>query len=128
MVGAFGEVQVMDWGLAKLLSDTSPDREGAETGNLQATDAYGTGVDTGVGGSDTRTGSFLGTPAYAPPEQAGGEIRLLSSRSDVFGLGAVLCHVLTGKLGELTGRSVEVVQGRPAERLALAVCTAHTLR
>ena len=55
-------------------------------------------IDTpGPEGSVTQTGSVLGTPAYMAPEQAGGEIRKLDARSDVFGLGAILCQVLTGQ-------------------------------
>jgi serine/threonine protein kinase len=45
---------------------------------------------------ETRAGSVLGTPAYMPPEQAIGAVDQIDSRSDVFGLGAVLCAILTG--------------------------------
>src|SRR5262249_46850514 len=42
-------------------------------------------------------GTLLGTPAYMPPEQALGQVDRLDERSDVFGLGAILCEVLTGQ-------------------------------
>jgi hypothetical protein len=45
----------------------------------------------------TRAGSVLGTPAYMPPEQAIGAVDQIDARSDVFGLGAILCVLLTGQ-------------------------------
>jgi tetratricopeptide (TPR) repeat protein len=93
MVGAFGEVQVMDWGLAKVLSA----RPG-ETADPEATRA-----DTLVrslrdsDGLFTQAGSVLGTPAFMAPEQALGAVAKVDARSDVFGLGAILAVILTGR-------------------------------
>jgi eukaryotic-like serine/threonine-protein kinase len=47
--------------------------------------------------SHTQAGSLIGTPAFIPPEQAGGEIERVKERFDVFGLGALLAVILTGK-------------------------------
>jgi tetratricopeptide (TPR) repeat protein len=95
MVGAFGEVQVMDWGLAKVLA--SRERQRPED-DPQATRA-GTEVVSLRDSDDlfTQAGSVLGTPAFMPPEQAVGAIGKVDRRSDVFGLGALLAVILTGK-------------------------------
>jgi serine/threonine-protein kinase len=91
MVGAHGEVQVMDWGLAKVL--TSPATSSAETAC-----AKGTLDETRHEIEDqTAPGSVLGTWAYMPPEQARGQVAEVDRRSDVFGLGAILCEILTGQ-------------------------------
>ena len=106
MVGAFGEVQVMDWGLAKVLSSGGIADEKKAHEKLQGqsivqtlrskgdSDPSGT---IGAYGSQTQMGSVMGTPAYMPPEQALGDIHILDERADVFGLGAILCQILTGK-------------------------------
>jgi tetratricopeptide (TPR) repeat protein len=89
MVGAFGEVQVMDWGLAKVL--------GTETAEPSANGEEPSTVYTGrAEGALTQAGTVLGTYAYMPPEQARGEVSRIDERADVFGLGAILCEVLTG--------------------------------
>jgi serine/threonine-protein kinase len=90
MVGAFGEVQVMDWGLAKVLGGGPP----AEAPEAEAS-AIAT-VRTGAEGLSSQAGAVLGTPAYMAPEQARGEVERLDARCDVFGLGAILCVLLTG--------------------------------
>jgi serine/threonine-protein kinase len=96
MVGAFGEVQVMDWGLAKVLGDpASRGRQPAEGVSVIRTERSA-GPDTPAS-SQTQAGSVLGTPAYMAPEQARGEVELVDARADVFGLGALLCEILTGK-------------------------------
>ncbi|QEL13594.1 serine/threonine-protein kinase [Limnoglobus roseus] len=93
MVGAFGEVQVMDWGLAKVLSEASggpqpPDSAAPAEANIRS---------QRPGDTETRYGEFMGTPAYMPPEQAIGATDKIDERSDVFGLGGILCVLLTGK-------------------------------
>jgi serine/threonine-protein kinase len=95
MVGAFGEVQVMDWGLAKLLPPGGP----AAHEPAAATEApCGTVILTArESDSATLAGSLLGTPSFMAPEQAGAELDRIDERADVFGLGAILCVILTGE-------------------------------
>jgi hypothetical protein len=90
MVGAFGEVQVMDWGLAKVRTDARPEPTAEPTSTFHDP----RGDDAAL---HTRPGSFLGTPAYMPREQAIGAVDQINERSDVFGLGAILCAILTGE-------------------------------
>jgi tetratricopeptide (TPR) repeat protein len=95
MVGAFGEVQVMDWGLAKSMGR---DRPGLEFVPVDPDATLGTEIRaTPDSDLETQAGSLLGTPAFMSPEQAIGAVDRIDSRSDVFGLGAVLCVILTGK-------------------------------
>ena len=96
MVGAFGEVQVMDWGLAKVLKNSDPQTSvsGADGESSPPATQIHTDLESG---DATRAGSVLGTPAFMPPEQAIGALDQVDARSDVFGLGAILCVILTGQ-------------------------------
>jgi tetratricopeptide (TPR) repeat protein/predicted Ser/Thr protein kinase len=97
MVGAFDEVQVMDWGLAKVLGETLPPPDSHPPGQAATTPPVSVIESDRDPSSHTRAGSLLGTPAYMPPEQAKGDIDRTDTRSDVFALGAVLCELLTGR-------------------------------
>ncbi len=98
MIGAFGQVQVMDWGLAKVLHEGGIHDERRPAGaHLQSQVTKIETIRTDGSGSDSLAGEVMGTPAYMSPEQARGQVQELDERSDVFGLGAILCEVLTGK-------------------------------
>ncbi len=91
MVGGFGEVLVVDWGFGKVLGRSDPMAEKLQERTIVAT------VRSKGEGSESITGSVMGTPAYMPPEQALGQIETLDERCDVFALGAILCEILTGQ-------------------------------
>lgn len=82
MVGPFGEVLVMDWGLAKMLDADIP----AQLNTPQPPPPSDS--------TDTAHGVVLGTPGYMAPEQARGEVGAVGPQADVYSLGAVLMFLL----------------------------------
>jgi serine/threonine protein kinase len=97
MVGAFGEVQVMDWGLAKARGDRETLRVRQGRVVVQEVDSAVQTVRSAKPDQATHISTVIGTPAYMAPEQARGQGTLCDEGSDVFGLGAILCEILTGQ-------------------------------
>jgi serine/threonine-protein kinase len=100
MVSPFGVVQVMDWGLAKSLGGAPEPAPRAPAETAGGTPAARVGDDdegqtVGDSGRASGAGCSVGTPAFMPPEQARGEG--VDRRADVFGLGSILCVILTGR-------------------------------
>ncbi len=115
MVGAFGAVYVMDWGLARLLDAAAPPPR-------SALPASGDGD-----GRHTRAGGALGTPAYMSPEQARGDLEALGPPSDVYSLGCVLFELLSGRApfqGDALSILRQVLTG-PVPRVEAAVARGH---
>ena len=106
MVGSFGEVQVVDWGLAKVLSRNQVSGDGNRVADQdQLPDDDADSASRRSTSESVDQGTVLGTPAYSSPEQAFGDQKAVRETSDVFGLGAILCEILTGA-PPYTGRNV----------------------
>ncbi|APR79435.1 serine/threonine protein kinase [Minicystis rosea] len=109
MVGEFGEVLVMDWGLARRVGVKEDTMDGSKEDDMDF-------VSEDLPASLTRMGDILGTPAYMPPEQARGQRELHGPHSDVYALGAILFHLLSGRVpydGSSVGVLRQVINGPP---------------
>jgi hypothetical protein len=115
IVGSHGDVVLLDWGIARMRSLAAPS-SGADKSADEATS-----LAPGSGG--TMYGAIIGTPAYMSPEQAAGHSDEIDERTDVFALGALLYHLLTGRMPYSGSTSTEVLElaraGRPADVLSL---------
>jgi serine/threonine-protein kinase len=88
LLGDYGEVLVMDWGLAKFLDSKEEDKYRDVPDEKKVRPLLGDS-------SMTTDGTISGTPNYMPPEQADGKILELDERSDIYSLGAILYQILT---------------------------------
>ncbi len=99
MLGEFGEVLVMDWGLAKIMDEGSAGVPPAASGVAPGGDSpEGFREQSDLGGGDglqTMEGAIMGTPSFMAPEQAEGKVHEMDGRTDIFALGGILYSILT---------------------------------
>lgn len=103
MVGQFGEVMVLDWGIARVMARPA-DPTGDPVGTLPATDEL------------TGEGAVIGTQGYMAPEQAGGQSALVDQRTDVYALGAILRSLLVGRPRPLLSICTKALSPPPDQR------------
>jgi serine/threonine protein kinase len=97
MVGDFGEVLVMDWGIAKLLAGGTVATDGGPQGEpLSPRSSDITSLRSGEEAYATQAGTLIGTPAYMSPEQA--QALPVDEKSDLYSLGAILYEILCGEV------------------------------
>jgi eukaryotic-like serine/threonine-protein kinase len=98
ILGDYGEVIVLDWGLAKALGERDEREAATPAGPLGASPEL------------TEDGEIVGTPAFMAPEQAEGRVGDVDERSDVYGLGAILYEILTAQAPFAGGGTVDVLR------------------
>ena len=118
ILGDFGESILIDWGVAKLLDGADGNLPAGLEEEPEAADVTGDLEPPELpSGGLTLPGSVIGTPAYMAPEQAGGQP--LDERADVYALGTMLYHLLSGHLpyrGHGTEIVAQVIVGPPPPR------------
>lgn len=83
MIGEYGEIQIMDWGLAKVMNESEV-RRASDVSTVRSSKSM-----------STLDGAIAGTPSYMSPEQARGELDRISPASDIFSLGLLLAEIVT---------------------------------
>jgi len=107
VMGGFGEVLVLDWGIAKVVGATD-----AEASTLGFSDE--------AQATATQTGALLGTPEYMAPEQAEGRMDRIDARTDIYGLGGILFAIVTGQAprqGKETVHVISMLMDNPTPRV-----------
>ena len=115
MVGPFGEVLIMDWGLAKIMSArdaSSANRQVSEHEFTRTASAPPSAEALVPEKSPTAHGAVLGTPGFMAPEQERGEVNLIDQRTDVFALGAILQSMLEEQPGGRPVRALRAICGK----------------
>ena len=110
MIGDFGQIYVMDWGIARLVGDRTEKLRVERKGS--------------VAPARTMDGCAIGTPGYMSPEQARGEVHALDTRSDVWALGAIIYEILTLERAyddaDPVTRMTRTIEGPPTDPCARA--------
>ena len=109
MIGSYGEVMVMDWGLAKTIDSAAADQGTqlrGQTPGVESERAF-----------QTMHGAVIGTPPYISPEQARGENETADPRSDIYVLGALLYAILTLRAPVGGSSTDEIVNGILGSRI-----------
>jgi len=112
VIDSFGQVIVIDWGLAKIVDDAAVE-------SLMDSVASG-------GADRTSEGQVLGTPLYMAPEQAAGRLDELDNRTDIYGLGAMLFAIVTGYAPHERTQKASINSGHGARGMITAIASGVT--